>query len=157
MLFKEPVLGVLVNLKRVLFGWLKAQLKLSGVTTLVVLVGFLILRIPHGFLWAPLVGLVDAFPVLGAGTVLIPWSLICFLRYDRFRAFALLGIYAAVALLRSALEPRLVGRQLGLDPLVTLMALYMGYRLFGLPGMLLAPLTAVMTAQLISEVRQKDA
>lgn len=153
----QPVLGVLVNLKRVLFGWLKAQLKLSGVTTLVVLAGFLILRIPHGFLWAPLVGLVDAFPVLGAGTVLIPWSLICFLRYDRFRAFALLGIYGAVALLRSALEPRLVGRQLGLDPLVTLMALYMGYRLFGLPGMLLAPLTAVMTVQLISEVRHKEA
>ena len=153
----RPVLDVLRNLKQVLFGWLKAQMKLSAVTTLVVLAGFLILRIPHGFLWAPLVGLVDAFPVLGAGTVLIPWSLISFLRYDRFRAFALLGIYAAVALLRSALEPRLVGRQLGLDPLVTLIALYTGYRIFGLPGMLLAPLIAVMAAQLISEVRKKEA
>lgn len=153
----RPVLKVLANLKRVLFGWLKAQLKLSGVTTLVVLAGFLILRIPHGFFWAPLVGLVDAFPILGAGTVLIPWSLISFLRFDRFRAFALLGLYALVALVRSSLEPRLVGRQLGLDPLVTLMALYAGYRLFGLTGMLLSPLIAVTGTQIYQGIRKNGA
>lgn len=151
----RPVRELWCGLKGVILGWLKAQLKLSAVTALVVLVGFWVLRIPRALFWAPLIGLVDAVPVLGTGTVLIPWSLISFLQGDRFLAFALLGVYGAAALIRSALEPRLVGRHLGLDPLVTLMALYIGYRAFGLPGMLLAPLAAVMTAQLISEVRQK--
>ena len=89
----------------------------------VVAAGFLVLRVPYGFLWAVAVALVDAFPILGTGAVLVPWSLISFLRGDHVRAFALLGIYGAATLIRTVLEPRLVGRHLGLDPLVTLMAL----------------------------------
>ena len=92
---------------------------------------------------------VDAFPVLGTGAVLLPWSLISFLQGDSGRAFGLLGLYGAAAVIRSLLEPRLVGRQLGLDPLVTLIALYTGYRIWGLTGMILSPLIAVTVTQLI--------
>jgi len=152
----RPAIAVMQNLKTAIFGWLKAQLKLSGVTGALVLGGFLLLKIPYALLWAPMVALVDAVPVLGVGTVLIPWSLISFLQGDHFRAFALLGLYGAAALTRSVLEPRLVGRQLGLDPLVTLMALYIGYRLFGLPGMLLSPLLAVVTVQLAGSAHKEE-
>ena len=114
---------------------------------MVALTGLLLLKIPHAPLWAAVVALVDVFPVLGTGTVLLPWSLISFLQGDTGRAFFLLGIYGAAAVTRTVLEPRLVGKQLGLDPLVTLMALYMGYRLFGLPGMLLSPMIAVVVTQ----------
>ena len=62
----------------------------------------------------------------------------------------MLGAYAVAAILRSVLEPKLVGKQLGLDPLVTLVALYAGFRLWGLPGMILAPLLAVIIAQLLA-------
>lgn len=144
-----PAFAALKRLKTALWGWLKAQLKLSGVTFLVVMAGFLLLGIPYAPLWAVLVALVDAFPILGTGAALVPWSLICFLQGDRVQAFGLLGLYAAAALTRSVLEPRLVGRQLGLDPLVTLAALYVGYKLFGILGMLLAPMLAVTAAQLI--------
>ena len=145
----QPHLQTLQRLKAALGGWLKAQLKLSGVTLCLATAGLLLLRIPYAPLWAVLIAAVDAFPVLGTGSVLIPWSLVCFLQGDHFPAFGLLGLYAAAAVTRTVLEPRLVGRQLGIDPLVTLLALYVGFRLFGLLGMLLAPMLAVTTAQLI--------
>lgn len=145
----RPALETLSRLKTALGGWLKAQLKLSCVTFLITLLGFFLLSIPYAPVWAVLVALVDAFPILGSGTALIPWSLVCFLQGDRLQAFGLLGIYAAAALSRSVLEPRLVGKQLGLDPLVTLLALYAGYKLFGFLGMLLAPMLAVTIAQLL--------
>lgn len=144
----RPFLDALRGLKTALWGWLKAQLTLSGVTFLVATAGFFLLRIPYAPLWAALIAVVDALPILGTGAALVPWSLISFLQGDRVQAFGLLGLYAAAALLRSVLEPKLVGRQLGLDPLVTLGALYIGFRLFGIPGLLLAPVLAVTAAQL---------
>ena len=67
---------------------------------------------------------------------------------DHLQAFGLLGLYAAAAITRTVMEPRLVGRQLGLDPLVTLIALYAGFKLFGFGGMILSPIAAVTVAQL---------
>lgn len=128
--------------------WMLSQLKLAGVTCLVLTGGFALLRIAYAPLLGVLVAMVDAFPVLGSGTVLLPWSLVCLLRGDGPRAAGLLGLYITAAVLRSVLEPKLVGRQLGLDPLVTLLALYVGYRLWGLGGMLLMPLAAATAVQL---------
>lgn len=97
--------------------------------------------------------LVDAVPVLGTGTVLLPWSLILFLQGDNARSIGLLGLYGVISLTRSVLEPKLVGRELGLDPLVTLFALYAGYKLWGIGGMILSPLLAVTAIQLVSGKR----
>lgn len=144
----RPVLAALKSMKNALFGWLKAQLKLMLVSWVILTLGFVLLRIPYAPLWAVLVSLVDAFPVLGTGTVLLPWALVCLLQKETARAIGLLGIYAIVSLTRSMLEPKLVGRQLGLDPLATLVALYAGYKLWGFGGMLLAPMLAVAAVQL---------
>ncbi len=136
------------RMKEVITGWLKAQVKLSCVSCAMLIVGFLLLRIPYAPLWGMLTSLVDALPVLGTGTVLLPWALVCLLQGNTFLAIGLLGLYAAVSVTRSALEPRLVGKQLGIDPLVTLVALYLGYQLWGLLGMLLSPLLAVAVTEL---------
>ncbi len=146
----QPMVTALMRLKATLGGWLKAQMKLSLVTFSLVLTGFFLLRVSHAPLWAVLVALVDAFPILGTGTVLVPWSLVAFLQGDRILAFGLLGLYAVVAVVRSILEPRFLGKQLGLDPLVTLVALYAGYRLWGIGGMIIAPMLAVAATQLIT-------
>lgn len=143
------------RVKTVLIGWLLAQCKLMTVTFLLLCAGFLILRIRYALLWALGTALVDAFPILGTGTVLLPWVLVSFLQGDTARAIGLLSLYAAVSLIRSALEPRLLGRHLGLDPLVTLMALYAGYKLWGIAGMLLAPMLAVIALQLAPERRSE--
>ena len=145
----QPVLDTVKRIKRTLGGWLKAQLKLSGITFSVAAVGLLLLRVRYAPLWAVLIAAVDVLPVLGTGTVLIPWSLVAFLQGDRLLAFGLLGLYAAAAVTRTILEPRLRGRQLGIDPLLPLLALYVGFQLFGLLGMILAPMLAVTATQLM--------
>lgn len=150
---QSSIRATLTRLRSALGGWLKAQAKLSGVTLLILTVGFLLLGIRYAPLAAAAVALVDAFPVLGTGTVLLPWSLVAFLRGERLLCFGLLGVYAAVSLTRSVLEPRLVGKQLGLDPLTTLAAIYIGYQLWGLGGMILAPMLAVAAAQFLPAVR----
>lgn len=147
----KPWLDSLKSLKSALVGWLKAQVKLSGVTFGILCVTFLLLGISYGPFWALLVALVDAFPILGTGTALVPWSLIAFVQGNTLRAFGLLGAYAVVTVTRTILEPRLVGRQLGLDPLVTLVCFYAGFRLWGILGMILAPMLAVTVVQLTGE------
>lgn len=138
----QQYLPALRKMRRALVLWLWAQGKLALVTYGIVGLGLLILGVPGGLGWAALVALVDAVPLLGTGTVLVPWSLICFLQGDQFRAVGLLVIYAAAAVTRTVLEPRVLGRQLGLDPLVTLLCMYAGYRFWGILGLLAAPIVA---------------
>lgn len=148
--WKEKYLPALRRVRKALGGWLKAQLKLAAVTWGIVSVGFVVLRIPYGPGWAALVALVDAVPILGTGTVLVPWALVCLLQGQGLRAVGLLCTYAAAAIVRTVLEPRLVGRQLGLDPLVTLGALYLGYRFWGFLGLLLTPILASAAKSMVT-------
>ena len=150
----EKYAPYLQTLKKTVCGWLLAQAKLVGITFSILVVGFFLLQIEHPILWAAATCLVDILPVLGTGTVLIPWSLVCFLQGDSLRAIGLLAIYIVISLLRSVLEPRFVGKQLGLDPLITLLAIYAGYRLWGLPGMLLAPILAVTATQIFFQAKK---
>lgn len=149
--WRQEYLPALQRMRHALGGWLKAQLKLMLVTYFIVAVGLLAFRVPYAPIWAAGVALVDALPLLGTGTVLLPWSFISLLQGNAFLALGLVGIYAAAALTRSAIEPKLVGRQLGLDPLVTLVSLYIGYRIWGIFGMLLAPMLSVAAIQLAGE------
>lgn len=148
--WREKYLPMLQRLKKSVLGWLTAQCKLMGITFVILTVGFYILQVRHAPLWAALIAVMDALPVLGTGMVLIPWSLLSFLQGQTARAIGLVGVYAAVSLMRSVLEPKLVGKQLGLDPLVTLFSMYAGYCLYGFPGMILAPLLAVTATQLLT-------
>lgn len=152
----QKLIDQIKSMKTVLFAWLKAQLKLMGVTFVILTLSFVLLRIRYAPLWAALTSLVDAFPVLGTGTVLLPWSVLCLAQGETAKAVGLLGCYTVVALSRSILEPKLLGNQLGLDPLVTLAALYAGYQFWGIGGMILAPMLTVLAAQLIRPRTQSD-
>ena len=147
----KPIADALLRIRDAAGLWILSQIKLAGVTFLILMPSFFLLRISYAPFLAFLVSLVDALPVLGTGTVLLPWALICFLQQDTARAAGLLGTYIVVWATRSFLEPKLVGRQLGLDPLLTLIALYSGYKLWGLPGMLLMPLLAASAFSLLPD------
>lgn len=138
------------KLKGTVFCWLKAQGKLIFITFLVLTAGFLIVRVEYPLLFAVVIALVDALPVLGSGLFLVPWSIVQFLAGDTFRGVGLLCIYAAAALLRTALEPKLLGKQMGLDPLLTLLALYAGYHFFGVLGMILFPMAVMFVKQILN-------
>lgn len=138
----EKYLPALRRVQHTMTGWLKAQAKLVGITYLIVTAGFLLLKIPYAPAWAVLVALVDAVPILGTGTILLPWALVALLQQEHLQAIGLVCTYGVSLLTRTALEPRLVGQHLGLDPLLTLLFLYLGFRFWGVAGMLLAPVLA---------------
>lgn len=140
--WRERFFPALSRIRKTLGGWLKAQGLLLLVTYAIVCVGFLLLRIPYGPIWAVLIALVDAVPMLGTGTVLLPWALVSLLQGSGLQALGLVGIFLLATVSRSALEPRLLGKHIGLDPLITLLAMYAGYRFFGFWGLILAPISA---------------
>lgn len=150
--WREKWLPMLRSLKKALAGWILAELKLAAVAFGIMLVGFWILGTKNALALAGLITVVDAFPILGVGTVLVPWAIICLLRQEVARGIGLLAIYAVVWLIRSILEPKLVGKGLGLDPLVTLIAIYAGWKLWGILGMLLAPILALTATQVMKQL-----
>lgn len=136
------------NLRRALGGWLRAEIKLMLITFGTVSLGLFVLGAGTPLLLGAVTALVDALPVLGTGTVLIPWGLWSLLQGKTFFGAGILVLYGIAAALRTALEPRLVGRQIGLHPLTALLAMYAGFQLFGLGGMILLPICAILARQL---------
>ena len=110
------------------FGkWLKAELMLAGITFAEMTVAFLFMRIDFAILLALLVAFVDLMPVLGSGAVLIPWAVVTMIGGNLRNGIALIVIFLVNTTVRSLLEPRLIGRQIGLPPIVTLIAMYVGF------------------------------
>lgn len=146
--WRKEYLPAVQGVKKALGGWALAELKLAAIAFLLLLAGLSLLRVEHSFALSFLITLVDAFPVLGVGTVLVPWSIFRFIQNDFLLGIGLLALYAVIWLVRSVLEPKLLGKELGLDPLVTLICIYAGFRLWGLGGMLLSPILAMAVTQI---------
>ena len=137
------------NLLTALFGQVKSQLTVSLIVTAALTLAFVIYGIPYGLAAGVLIGVADALPVIGAGLFLIPWSLLSFIGGSTGMGVFMACAYVGVIVIRQIAEPRIVGRQLGLYPLLTMMAMYAGYRLTGFLGLLLGPvLLQVMKAVL---------
>lgn len=152
--WQRRVKAVTRRLRSTLGGWVKTQVKLMGVTALVLTAGLLVLGVDYPVLLGGLIALIDALPVFGSGTVLLPWALWALLDGNTYLAVGLAALYAAASLIRSALEPRMLGKQMGLDPLLTLLALYAGFRFFGILGMILFPIGAILVKQLWTHLDQ---
>lgn len=128
--------------------WLRAQCILVCITFCELSVGFFLLKLPYAGLLALLIAFIDALPILGAGAVLLPWALFSFLLGQKGLALGLGLLYAVMLLVRSLLEPRIVGAQLGLDPFVTLLCIYFGFRIAGFAGMFILPVVVLTTFKL---------
>ena len=129
-------------------GVLRAQLILMLMTFFVLMAAFLLLRLPDAFGLAALTALIDALPVFGAGIVLLPWALLSLLMGHTGRALGLFLSWGTVTLVRSFAQAKLVGDQIGLDPLASLIAIYVGWRVWSVWGMLLFPVLLVTLRQL---------
>lgn len=121
-------------------GWLRAQLILAGMTFFELLGLFLLLEVRAAAALAALTALVDALPVFGTGIVLVPWALGELLLGELGRALALLVGWGLGQLTRNLLQARLLSGQIGIHPLVSLVSLYVGWRVWGVWGMLVFPL-----------------
>ena len=148
----KTLLPTVQHLKDSLGKWLIAQGKLMGVTYGIVALGLSFLGISYAFAWAILVAVVDAVPLLGTGTVLLPWALTRLLQGQPLTAAGMVALYLAAMITRTVLEPKFFGKHLGLDPLVMLLFLYVGYRLWGFLGIVISPVLAAATKALFEGV-----
>lgn len=142
--WRERISQVFGSLGRAVIRYLRAEILLISLQMTQSIIGLLILRVDYALTLAVLIGLADLLPVVGPGTVFIPWIIIEFILGNYGLGFALLILYSFIIILRQVLQPKLVAASLGLYPLTTLIALYAGLRLFGVWGLILGPLSLVV-------------
>ena len=144
----ERARGVKSSVFATLGKWLKAECILLAVTFCQLLAGLLLMRQEYALLLAALIALIDALPVFGTGTVLVPWAAVECLLGAVPRGIALLALFAVISVVRSVLEPKLMAAQAGLPPLASLCAMYVGFCAMGVAGMALAPMALMLVKQL---------
>ena len=127
-----------------MFGYLRAQLILSGIVTVIVFLALLIIRQPYSLLIAIAAGIIDVMPFFGSGAVLVPWGVICLLIGRLKKGMFLLVLAFVLFLFRKLAEPKVVGNQTGLSPLLSLISIYVGMKLGGVAGMILCPIACMV-------------
>ncbi|WRS28159.1 sporulation integral membrane protein YtvI [Oscillospiraceae bacterium MB08-C2-2] len=131
--------------------YLKAYLILMSMTFVELSIGLSVLRVKNSILLALLIALIDILPVFGCGTILLPWVAIELARMNFPLAVGLLTLYGIITLVRNIVEPRVVGDQLGLHPLVTIVCIYIGFRTIGVGGMILFPIITQTVVSLFKD------
>ncbi|AIM15871.1 sporulation integral membrane protein YtvI [Neobacillus sp.] len=139
---------VFADLKKALFGFIKAQVTLISITTVIILIGLLILRVDYAITIALLTGVVDIIPYLGTGAVFVPWIIYEVISGDIGLAIGLGVLYVIVLVQRQIMEPKILSSNIGLDPLATLIALFVGFKLIGFLGLIIGPVTLVIITTL---------
>lgn len=126
------------DVRRLIGGYFLAQFKIMFVIAAVLALGFLVLGVNYALLLAVIIAVLDFLPVLGTGTILIPWAIIRLVSGQYAFGAGLLIIYVLTLVLRQIIQPKIVGDTMGLDPLMTLLFLYLGFKFSGIAGMILA-------------------
>lgn len=140
--------NVNIIFKDSVFKWLKSQGILMTVTFCILFVGFGVMRLDYFFALAFFIAIIDALPVLGVGTILIPWAAVSIFSQDYRRAIVLCVLYLIILVVRNVLEPKIMGVQLGVHPFAMLLCVYFGYRFGGFLGMFLTPIIVICIIKL---------
>ena len=139
----------LKDLIQTLGGYLKAEAMLILVSFIISLVGLYILQfsgfnIQYPLLMALFIGFVDALPILGSGTVMIPWAIVCAINGDMNLGIAIVVLLIVMSVARQVLEPKLVSKNIGVHPIFTLIAMYTGFKVIGIMGLLIGPIVLII-------------
>ncbi len=126
---------------------IKAYAILTGITFVQLFLGFSLLRVESAFQWSLIVAFVDLLPILGCGSVLIPWGVLQLFLKNYWLGCGILLLYAVIASVRQMIEPKILGKQLGLHPLAILFLAYVGGKLFGFSGLVITPILATILLQ----------
>lgn len=150
--FPEKSQFMIINIKNssinALLKLLKAYAILLSVTFIELLIGLTILKVENAFTISVIIALVDILPVLGTGSILTPWMIISLINGNINLAIGLLILYIIITVVRQILEPKVVGHQIGLYPLITLMCMFVGAQLFGIAGLFGFPIAATIIKNL---------
>lgn len=141
---KKNFIDIKTGLSSAFLGYLKSQSIIMCVTATICLTGLIILRNQYAFLLAFLIAIVDVLPLFGSGFILWPLSFISFVNGDIKTGIGALIMYATVQITRQIIEPKILGSQIGLHPLITLMSIYVGLIVFGVLGIVLGPMSVII-------------
>ncbi|PYI57167.1 sporulation integral membrane protein YtvI [Paenibacillus flagellatus] len=141
---RDKVEEVMDNLRRSVFGFLRAQVILSALTYVVSLVGLLVLRVEYPLAVALLIVIVDVLPILGTGSVIVPWAAFVFVKGETTLALGLLALFVVITIFRRIVEPKILGDSIGLGALPTLVGIYIGFKLMGVVGLFLGPIVIMI-------------
>ena len=153
-------LNKIYNIKRdilsVFGSYLRAQLILVTICFFELLIAlnlflFLGLNVKYPLIFSIVISLIDALPILGAGAILIPWSIFSFITGDIKLGFAIFILYVIVLAVRQLLEPKLISQKIGVHPLVTLVSMYSGFKLLGIVGFLIGPIVMIILKNVFSK------
>lgn len=125
------------NFKMAFGGYFKAQFKIMAILTVIMFIGFEIMKVDYSFLFAFLIALLDFLPFFGTGAVLWPWAVIELFAANVPRAICIMVIYLICQIVRQVLQPKMVGDSIGISPFATLIFMFIGYKLYGAIGMIL--------------------
>lgn len=140
---------VLKKLQNAIFGFIRAQIIISLVIFLVVLAGFIILKIKYASVTALIITMVDILPILGTGSIIIPMSIYQFFQGNIFIGTGLLIHYGAIVAVRRIIEPKILGESIGISALATLVSMYIGIQLAGFIGIFLGPAVIILFQALL--------
>ncbi|NOU95972.1 sporulation integral membrane protein YtvI [Paenibacillus sp. LMG 31456] len=135
--------SVLSHLREAIIGFLKAQILISVLTYIVTLIGLLFLGTGYPLAIALIIIIVDLLPILGTGSVLVPWAAYSFIQGDLNLAIGLLILFLVITVFRRIVEPKIVGDAVGISALATLASLYIGFKLIGVAGLFLGPIVII--------------
>ena len=135
-----------------LFGYIKTQIIMMCITFFELFIGFSIMNIKYKLILAVSISIIDAFPILGTGGVLVPWSIYSLITGNIRLGVSLVILYLVILIVRQLLEPKVLGHQIGLYPLVTLLAMYVGLKTIGFVGLILGPITFLLLRNIFSTV-----
>ncbi len=146
--FSDTIIDKIVIMQRgvvgAMGGYLRTQLILMSITFIICLVGLFLFGIEYALLLSVIIAIIDALPVFGSGTILIPWSIYNLLVGHYSVGLGLLGIYGVIFITRQVMEPRILASQIGVYALVTVMAVYIGYKTIGFFGLIVGPALVVV-------------
>lgn len=154
-IFESELVMIKRRLAVVGHAFIKTQGTIMLLTMIVCTVGFWLLGNPYYILGGICLGLLDALPIFGTGTVLIPWAIISLIRGDFGYGIALVVIYVICYFLREIMEAKMMGDKVGLSPLETLISMYVGLQLFGLLGFILGPVGLLLIKDIVSSIESK--
>ncbi len=129
-------------------GYVKSQLILSAGVFMILTIGFLLMRQPYGLLLAFGLAVLDFIPIIGSGTMMVPWAVVDMVLGNYGEAAALMSIWGVIALFRRFAEPKILGDQTGLSPILSLVGIYVGMKLGGVLGMVVGPLLLLVCINL---------
>ncbi len=127
---------------------IKSYIIIMSITFLELFTGLSILSVRFALPIAAIVAILDIMPVIGTGGILIPWAIVELILKNYSLGFGLLLLYLTITVVRNVIEPRIIGHQIGLHPIITITVMYAGLRLFGFFGLLMAPIIAILVKYL---------